>query len=295
VVQALIRLVRPRQWTKNTVCLAALIFSGKLSDAGARRHAIIVFLAFCLASSAVYIVNDIRDVDADRAHPVKRHRPLAAGNVDIGAALVWALALAAGSVALSLVLLPRARVELGSFLVLNLLYSMWLKTIPILDVMAIAAGFVLRVQAGVDAIGAPQSAWIVLTMFFMALFLGFTKRRGEMTNLGAETGRGHRLVLASYSIGFVDMLLGLSATTALVCYSLYAVTVQANETFLLTVLPVVFGIARYMMLVLVEDAGGEDPGEILTRDGPLVLAVLAWVVLCVAVIYFDLHLFPARP
>ena len=278
MVQALIRLVRPRQWTKNTVCLAALIFSGKLSDAGARRHAIIVFLAFCLASSAVYIVNDIRDVDADRAHPVKRHRPLAAG-----------------SVALSLVLLPRARVELGSFLVLNLLYSMWLKTIPILDVMAIAAGFVLRVQAGVDAIGAPQSAWIVLTMFFMALFLGFTKRRGEMTNLGAETGRGHRLVLASYSIGFVDMLLGLSATTALVCYSLYAVTVQANETFLLTVLPVVFGIARYMMLVLVEDAGGEDPGEILTRDGPLVLAVLAWVVLCVAVIYFDLRLFPARP
>src|SRR5437763_12857537 len=159
--------------------------------------------------------------------------------------------------------------------------------------MAIAAGFVLRVQAGVDAIGAPQSAWIVLTMFFMALFLGFTQRRGEMTNLGAETGRGHRLVLASYSIGFVDMLLGLSATTALVCYSLYAVTVQANETFLLTVLPVVFGIARYMMLVLVEGRG-EDPGEALTRDAALLGAALVWAGLSVAVLYFGLNLLPPR-
>jgi 4-hydroxybenzoate polyprenyltransferase len=184
---------------------------------------------------------------------------------------------------------PAARGVLGTFLALNLLYSTWLKHVALVDVLAIALGFVLRVQAGIEGIGAPQSAWILLCMFFMALFLGFGKRRSEVSLM--PDAHRHRRALGGYSVPVLDMLLGSSATTALVCYSLYAVTVQQNETFLLTLLPVVFAIARYMTIVLVRH-GGEDPGEVLTRDGPLIASVLVWAVLCVAVLYFELRLLP---
>ena len=181
---------------------------------------------------------------------------------------------------------------LGCFLALNLLYSLGLKRLAILDVMAIAFGFVLRVEAGIAAIAAPESAWIVLCMFFVALLLGCGKRRAELAELPADTGGGRRAVLGAYSLGFLDLLLAVSATTAIVCYALYAVSVQANETFLLTVLPVVFGVARYLMLVRVH-ARGQDPDDLLTRDPALVAAIVAWAALCVAVLYGGLRLVPA--
>jgi decaprenyl-phosphate phosphoribosyltransferase len=290
-IRELVAVARPRQWTKSSVCLAALIFSGQLVDPVSRRLAFIGFVVFCLVSSASYVVNDVRDRHLDAAHPVKRARPLAAGRLPVGAAVVEAVVLAAVASALSIALSGRFQVVLGAFAAVQLLYTFVLKQIPIVDVMAIALGFVLRVQSGIEAIGAPQSAWILLCMFFMALFLGFGKRRGELTLAGARDLGAQRPVLAAYSLTYLDVGLALSATTALVCYSLYAVTVQRNETFLVTVLPVAFGILRYMMLVVIQTRG-EGPDEALVRDGPIVATVAVWTLLCIAVLYFGLQLFP---
>ena len=282
----LVTLARPRQWTKNAVVFAAVVFAGRLGDARALGLAALTGLAFCFASSAAYAFNDVCDRADDRTHPSKCTRPVAAGRLGAGAALGVALVLAAGALA------APARAVLGCFLALNLLYSLGLKRVAILDVMAIAFGFVLRVEAGIEAIAAPESAWIVLCMFFVALFLGCGKRRAELADLPAEAPGARRPVLGAYSLGFLDALLALSATTAIVCYALYAVSVQANETFLLTVLPVVFAIARYLMLVLVH-ARGQDPDDLVTRDPALVAAIIAWAALCVAVLYGGLRLVPA--
>jgi 4-hydroxybenzoate polyprenyltransferase len=275
---------------KNAVCFAALVFAGRLDHATAVAVASVTFVAFCFASSAVYVLNDVVDRAEDRAHPVKRRRAVAAGRVDPGTALAESALLAAAAVAVSLALVPRARAVVATYLVLQVAYSLVLKRIAIVDVMAIAVGFVLRVQAGIEAIGSPQSAWILLTMFFVALLLGFGKRRSELAQLPDEA-RGRRPVLGAYSVALLDLLLGMSATSALLCYALYAVTVQTEETFLLTVLPVTFGILRYLMLVLVRERG-EDPDELVTRDGPLVVAILVWAALTVAVLYLGLRLVP---
>jgi 4-hydroxybenzoate polyprenyltransferase len=282
---------RPRQWSKNLVCFAALVFADRLTSFESVVQATLGFLSFCLASSAVYVYNDIRDRDQDRAHPVKRHRPIASGKLGLRTALAEALILASASATLALVLRPRFGGVLALYLILSISYSRGLKRLVILDVVIIALGFVLRVQSGIEAIAAPQSAWVLLCMFFMALFLGFGKRHGEITSLEGQDGRYQRSVLPAYSIPYLNILLGVSATTALVCYSLYAVTVQTNETFLLTILPVSFGIARYLLLIVVHTAG-EDPEEMLTRDKPLVFTVLIWALLCVAILYFDLQIFP---
>ena len=288
----LLALARPRQWTKNAVVFAALVFAGRLGEARAFGLAALTGAAFCLASSAAYAFNDVCDRADDRTHPSKRTRPVAAGRLGAGTALGAALVFAAAALALSSLLPAPARAVLGCFLALNLLYSLGLKRLAILDVMVIAFGFVLRVEAGIEAIAAPESAWIVLCMFFVALLLGCGKRRAELAELPADTGGGRRAVLGAYSLGFLDLLLAVSATTAIVCYALYAVSVQANETFLLTVLPVVFGVARYLMLVRVH-ARGQDPDDLLTRDPALVAAIVAWAALCVAVLYGGLRLVPA--
>ena len=244
-----------------------------------------------MASSAVYVFNDVRDRIQDRSHPVKRRRPVAAGTLSPTAALIEAALLLAATLIICYWTVPRFRVLLGLFILLNLLYSLGAKSIPILDVMAIALGFVFRVQSGIEAIAAPQSAWIILCTFFMALFIAVGKRRGEIMNQGSAAWANPRVVLNAYSLQFLDIMLAISATTALVCYSIYAVTVQTNETFLLTILPVAFGIGRYLMLVIVQKEG-EGPDEMLTRDIPLGLTAVVWLFLSVTVLYLQLHLFP---
>ena len=287
----LVATARPWQWTKNAVCLAALVFAGRLRDPHAVVLALLTVAAFCLASSAVYVFNDVRDRDEDRVHPRKRERPVAAGRLGVPAALVEAAVLAASSLSVVMLLAPRVRVLLGGYLSLHLAYSLGLKRLPLLDVIAIALGFVLRVQAGIEAIAAPQSAWIVLCMFFAALFLGWGKRRAELGEVPGGTARLHRRTLGAYSVGLLDVLLGLSAGTAIVCYSLYAVTVQRDEAFLLTILPVVFGIGRYLMLVMAQ-ARSVDPDELLVGDAPLAVAIAVWAALSIAVLYGGLSLVP---
>ncbi len=193
----LVALARPRQWVKNAVCFAALVFAGRLDHATAVALASVTFIAFCFASSAVYVLNDVIDRAEDRAHPVKRRRAVAAGRVGPGTALVESALLAAAAVGVSLALVPRARAVVATYLVLQVAYSFVLKRVAIVDVMAIAVGFVLRVQAGIEVIGSPQSAWILLTMFFVALLLGIGKRRSELAQLPDEA-YGRRPVLVAH-------------------------------------------------------------------------------------------------
>jgi 4-hydroxybenzoate polyprenyltransferase len=251
----------------------------------------VAFVCFCFASSAVYLFNDVRDRGEDRAHPVKRLRPIAAGRLAPGVALGAALGLAAAALAIAHAKAAVSGDLVAVFLGVNLLYSLGLKRVAVVDVIAIALGFVLRVQAGIDAIGAPQSAWILLCMFFIALFLATGKRRAEAGERREGVGQ-RRKVLDGYSIRVLDLMLALSATTAVVCYSLYAVTVQPREAFLVTILPVVFGIVRYAAIVL-DGAAGEDPSEVLVSDGPLVAAILVWAALCVVVLYLGAAATPA--
>lgn len=283
VFTALVRAARPRHWIKNFVCLAGIVFAGRLGDPAAHGAVLRLFAAICLASSALYVLNDVVDRDADRLHPVKRLRPIASGRLTVPTALLWSFALAMVATWLIAGANVRTQVLFALFIALNLAYSLGVKSIAVVDVISIAVGFALRVQIGIDVISAPRSPWILLCMFFTALFLGFGKRRGEVMLLGADAAR-HRAVLADYSLPFLDVLLAMSATTALVCYSLYAVTVHTSTEFLATILPVTYGIARYAGLVA-RGAHGGDPGEILSRDPPLLLAVAVWAGLCVALLY----------
>lgn len=280
--------IRPRQWVKNLACLAGLIFSGRLIDATAVARASAAFAAFSVLASSIYVFNDLCDRDADRRHPNKRRRPIPSGLVPAAWAGGAALALAALGVAISAAL-PRACLAIAiAYLAMNLAYSLRLKHAVLLDVIVIALGFVLRVLFGVYAVQVLPSAWIVLCMFFLALFLGFAKRRSEL----GEAGDGvdvslQRRVLRIYSLGYLDLMLGMTATMALVSYSLYTVTGRPGESMMVVTVPLVFyGIVRYMLMVLAYGLG-QNPEKQLIGDRVSLAIVAAWTALCVAIIYFE--------
>jgi 4-hydroxybenzoate polyprenyltransferase len=283
----LVASMRPRQWIKNLACIAGLIFSGHLFDLAAVRAAAWAFAGFCLASSSVYLVNDVCDRRADAANPKKRSRPIASGLIPVAWALAAAAVLAAAALGSSLLLTPGCRAVLATYLAMGLAYSIRLKHTVLLDVMIIAVGFVLRVLYGTLAVGVTATPWIVLCMFFLALFLGFAKRRSELIRF--EVGDpGHRPVLVKYRTGLLDQLLAMTATMAITCYALYTVMGRpdrpGHETLVLTVPVVVYGIYRYLLIVLVFDVG-DAPEKDVIDDLPLIVAVLVWIALCILIIY----------
>ncbi len=293
VVQSLVGLAqaaRPYQWIKNLACFAGLVFSGRLFERGVFLQSILAFAAFCLASSAVYLLNDVVDRDLDRKNPSKRHRPVASGQVPVAWALAASALLAGGGLGICCWLAPICSVLLGLYLALNLAYSLRLKHTVLLDVVIIAFGFVLRVLLGVYAVEVTPTSWIVLCMFFLALFLGFAKRRGEMHILGEDQPL-RRPVLSRYRIGYLDLLLGMTATLAILCYALYTVTGhRGNASLVVTVPLVTYGVARYMLLVTV-DGEGEAPEKLLVTDRLLLGTGALWVVCCVLIIYTKIELF----
>lgn len=291
IALALVHVLRPGQWIKNTACLAGLIFSGQFFNGPAQLGALAAFAMFCMAASAVYIINDLCDRENDRRNPRKAHRPIAAGILPAGPAVAACLALLACSGLLAWSLgLPCARV-LALYLAMNLAYSFWLKHAVLVDVLVIATGFVFRVLTGVYAVQAQPTAWIVLCMFFLALLLGFGKRRAELAAL-KEQAAAHRPVLVKYSLPYIDVLLAIMAAVTVVCYTIYTVeSPHKNVTLIVTVPPVVYGIARYLLLVLIRE--GEGVEKMLVRDRGLLAAVLLWTGLCMAVLYGNLHLFDA--
>ncbi|MCC6709510.1 MAG: decaprenyl-phosphate phosphoribosyltransferase [Gammaproteobacteria bacterium] len=270
---AIFALLRPREWTKNIFVLAPLVFAGAFSHDTALYHAGLAFLLFCVAASAVYIVNDIHDIDEDRAHPLKRRkRPLAAGELSPRAALVLLVGLY-GLLAVGYWLMPRAGMIVIGYVLLNIAHTYLLKLQPVIDIFSIAIGFMLRVYAGAEAIAVPVSSWMFVTTLCLALYLASIKRRQEL-NWAGGTGRA---VLQHYTAPLLDRFAQTAATGALIFYSLF---VMSTRPELVASIPfVLFGLFRYQWLVEVRELG-ESPADTLLGDWQLMLTVLFWLGMC---------------
>lgn len=269
----LIKLMRPKQWVKNGFVLAPLLFSGAFLSAGAVSHALLAVLLFCVASSATYIINDMHDIERDRRHPRKsKSRPLAAGIVSVPAALILLAALYAVLV-WGWFVAPRVVMVIAAYLVLNLAYTFVLKHQPVIDIFTIAIGFVLRVYAGAMALDVPVSSWMFITTLCLALYLAAVKRRQELSQSGTEG----RKVLEKYSVALVDRYAEMSATGALLFYSMFVMS--ALPELVITVPLVLFGLFRYWFVVESLD-GGESPSDALFADWQLMLTVVLWVAAC---------------
>ncbi|WP_371233958.1 decaprenyl-phosphate phosphoribosyltransferase [Pseudomonas sp. QE6] len=271
--RGLIKLLRPRQWVKNGFVLAPLVFSGEFLNFYAISHAFQATLLFCVASSATYIINDWRDIERDRLHPLKsKSRPLASGAVSVPAALTLLVGLYC-VLAVGGFLLPKVISVILAYMLLNLAYTFVLKHQPVVDIFTIAIGFVLRVYAGAVALSVPVSSWMFVTTLCLALYLAAVKRRQELSKSGA----GAREVLGKYSLALVDRYAGISATGALLFYSMFVMS--AKPDLVITVPLVLFGLFRYWYVVETLD-GGESPTDALLADWQLLLTVVVWGGLC---------------
>ncbi|MDQ3779208.1 MAG: decaprenyl-phosphate phosphoribosyltransferase [Chloroflexota bacterium] len=288
-VNALLGALRPLQWTKNAIVLAAVVFSGELFDAEQLARAGVAAVIFCIVSSGVYLINDLRDVEADRAHSQKRHRPIAAGLVTptqgilVAATLFLIAFVAACQLGISFLLVVL------TYIALMTAYTYGLKRLAILDVFAIASGFVLRAVAGAVAINAPISPWLYVCTMLLALFIGFGKRRHELMLLEGEATR-HRANLDIYSVSLLDQIIGIVASSTVMVYSLYtfdAPNVPRNHTMMLTIPFVVYAIFRYLYLLQRRDLGGA-PEVLLFTDIPLLACIVGWAFGTVAILYFML-------
>ncbi|MFL5944190.1 MAG: decaprenyl-phosphate phosphoribosyltransferase [Gaiellaceae bacterium] len=273
--------LRPRQWTKNLLLFAGIIFAAKLGDATRWLEAVAAFVAYCAASSASYLVNDVRDAPHDRVHPVKRARPIARGELSPRLAVVLAVVLVVCAFALVAPLGLASLLFLATFFVLQAAYTLALKHVVLLDVMTIGGLFVVRAAAGAAAVDVRISPWLLLCTALLALFLALAKRRGELVLVGADATPG-RPVLEGYSLALVDQLVTVVAASTVISYCLYTFTARDSKAMMVTIPFVVFGVFRYLLLMHRRDLG-EEPEEVLLRDLPILLCIAGWAV-CGAVI-----------
>jgi 4-hydroxybenzoate polyprenyltransferase len=285
----LIKALRPRQWTKNLLVFAALLFAQQASNPTAVIEALEAFVVFCLLAGSMYLINDSLDVKQDRLDPIKRHRPLADGRLSVTTAVSAAIVLmivglAGAYLAAGFLLLKICLAYVG----ITLLYSGFLKHMVIIDVFAIASGFVLRAVAGAAAIGAVISPWLIICTLLLALFLALAKRRGELTTLGEEASN-HRAALAHYSPALLDQMISVMTASTLMSYALYTISDRTVElvgsTDLLYTIPfVIYGIFRYLYLVHQKGVGGH-PERVLLSDWPLMINVILYGIACGLIIY----------
>ena len=284
---ALFRALRPRQWPKNGLVFIALAFTLNLQDVSLLARSVATFVCFCALSSAGYLLNDVVDIEADRAHPTKRLRPIAAGQVPVGVALGLGVALVVvGLTGTFLISFPLGLLALA-YALLTAVYSTTLKHIVLLDIFGIAAGFVLRAAAGAVAIDVPISPWLYIATLLGALLIALGKRRTELETLGVEAAVGHRRNLEAYSIEFIDQLILVISSAALMTYALYTFSAEnlpRNHSMMLTIPVVLYGLFRYLFLVREGDIGA-SPEELLFRDRPLLAAVAVWALLAVTILY----------
>lgn len=286
----LLRAMRPRQWTKNAIVYAGIVFDGQLFVLDSFLHVTASFVLLCLISSAIYIINDIVDIESDRQHPKKRKRAIASGQFPIPAARVAAVVLIIVSLGGALLTSPWLAVVLLAYLLLHLLYSWRLKHIVILDLLSVAAGFVLRVLAGVVVVQVQAfSPWLYACTALLALFLVIGKRRQELIELGASAG-GIRVTLESYNLALLDDMLRMVTTSTLIAYLLYtieapSVLLAGTKLALLTVPFVLYALWRYLYLIHVKGEGSA-PDEVLLRDRPLQVSILLWGLTFVTILYF---------
>jgi len=286
MLRDLVRAARPEQWTKNLLVFAGALFTGDIFYPHSLLIVLATFACFCLISSAGYLMNDIADVEQDRQHPTKRFRPLPSGKLSVRAVAVTAhLLWIIGLVGCLLIPGPLLWIAI-SYLMLTLLYSFWLKQVVILDVFAIAAGFVLRAVAGAVAIAVPISPWLLICTTLLALFLALSKRRYE---LGLEEAVALRPSLEHYSLGFVDQMISVVTSATVISYALYTFTSQTAEqhpAYLMLTIPfVLYGIFRYLYLTHHRQLGG-NPELLLVQDKPLLINILLWAVVVGLIFYF---------
>jgi len=284
---SLLAVLRLPQWVKNGFVLAPLLFSGQFADPAMGLKSGLAFLSFCLMSSAVYVFNDLCDRRQDRQHPTKRLRPIAAGLITLPQSLAIMLLFAL----ISLVLVSRlglwCSLFVGLYALINMIYSLGLKHVAILDVMAIAAGFVLRILAGSVAIAVTPSHWLILCTIMISMFLGFTKRRAEIVAIDAQD---RREVLKDYSIAFLDQVIAMVTAATLICYALYTVDSQTVAMFktkamLVTVPSVMYGLFRYIYIIY-HLKEGQDPSRTLSRDWPSMVNLAVWIILAWLVVSY---------
>ncbi len=288
-LKALIEAMRPKQWAKNIFIFAPLVFDQKLFHPTYLARTVAGFVLLCLISGAVYLMNDLVDVEKDRQHPRKRNRPIASGRLSPRLALSAAVLIPVVGLPLGLLLDPLFGGILLGYLVLQVAYSFFLKNVVIIDALAVAAGFVLRVAAGIPLVEAERfSPWIYTCMGLLALFISFSKRRHELTLLG-NNANGHRESLGEYSVLLLDQFILIVTAATLVAYTLYtfsAPNLPPNHTMMLTVPFVLYAVFRYMYLVYVKGLGGE-PEEIVLRDRPLQVGVLLWGLAVILIMYWQ--------
>jgi 4-hydroxybenzoate polyprenyltransferase len=294
-LKATLRLARPQQWTKNIFVFTVLIFAGRAIDLTSVKLTLLTFAVFCLASSSIYFLNDFRDLEEDRKHPEKKSRPLASGALPAWVGLFGFMILVVVSLAIPYLLINQMTTfVVGTYIALNIGYSLGLKHLVIIDVIVLASGFVLRILAGAATLSVLPSTWLVLCGVMISLFLGFTKRRAEVVLLG-ERAQEHRRVLAHYSPAFLDQAISIVTTATVVGYVLYTVderTVEivGSRAMILSVPLVLYGIFRYLYLVYHGKSGG-DPTRTVVTDVPILITGTIWGVLCMLVIFFGRNFF----
>lgn len=289
MLSALIKTMRPRQWPKNGFIFFGLIFDKQLFMVEPFLRTVAGFFLFCLISSAVYLFNDIADMESDRNHPEKKYRPIASGKLPVRVALMASLVLTVVAISLGYLLSPVFALILTVYLAVNVLYSRWLKHVSILDVLIISSGFVLRVAAGVALITVERfSPWLYMITILFSLYIGLGKRRAEM-NLLADGASSHRKVFEGYTIPLLDQYITIVSGMTIVAYSLYtfsAPNLPENHVMMLTIPFVVYGIFRYLQLIQFGHAAGA-PDEVALKDRPLQFTVLLWGLTVIAIFYLS--------
>lgn len=309
LLRNIFRLLRPRQWIKNFAIFAAILFGGQLFNPFAFQQAFFGFLIFCAVSSSIYIINDMFDVKKDRLHPFKKFRPLASNQVPIPLAMVLALVLAVGSITLSYFISPGFFVITIIYFILHLSYSAFLKHIEIVDILTLAAGYMLRVFAGEFVTDSHISAWLTLTVISLSLFLAIGKRRSELTLLSqhstAQAVISTRKTLSHYSEKLLDVYLSIFATSTFLSYALFTFfenpaglqfatnlipadilgTYLQRKWLMVTIIPVAYGIMRYLQRIY-EKHEGESPERVLFSDRPLLASVIVWSILVILLTYY---------
>lgn len=287
MISGLLKTMRPKQWAKNIFVFAPLVFDVKLTNLHYLSQVIAGFVLLCLVSGAVYIINDLVDIEKDRQHPRKRLRPLPSGQLGIVQAIIAATCILLVSLPAGFLLHPVFGAVLTAYLLIQIAYSFWLKNIVIIDVLIIAAGFLLRVAAGVPLVEAERfSPWLYLSMMLLALLIGFGKRRHELVLL-KENANAHRHSLQEYNLILLDHTITIVTASTLLTYALYtfsAPNLPSNHSMMLTIPFVLYGIFRYLYLIHVKGMGGA-PEEIIFSDRPLMLTILLWGLSVIIVMY----------
>lgn len=282
-LKSYIRLMRPKQWIKNFFVFAALLFSRNIDKMPHIISAAFAFMAFCVVSSAVYVFNDLLDIEKDRNHPKKKNRPLVSGELKKGEAAALLMLLLPAAVVMSFGINTGFGLVIVLYLLNNLLYTLYVKHMVILDVMSIAMGFILRVAGGAVAIGVEISPWLLLCTLLLALFLGFSKRRNELVVLQKDA-QNHRATLEHYSLDFIDNMLSIVTASTVISYSLYTFFANEDKLSMITILYVLYGIFRYQYIIYNKNMG-ESPEEVVLTDKPLLINIILWVITSIIILY----------